>query len=334
MAKAPRYCAQCGALLENREIEGRTREVCPACGTVFYRNPLPVASAFVMNARREVLLVKRNHEPQIGLWCLPIGFAEQNETIAEAALRELREEAGIDGRVVRLLDVDSYSSDYYGDLLIVTFEVEKTGGCEQPGTDAGEVGYFPFHALPPLAFPANDRAVAAARRLHEDAWAIRDSFIRLGGEPGEHRARDERMLSDALVSIIQEHAFQISAAWLADVRMNPTTTGYRKLDPDQLLPRAEFAVRQFGRWLTGEEVTHEVREFYWRLGRERRQQGVKAEDVLSSLTLLKKHVWTFARERGVWERPIDVYRVLELDRRLVLFFDRAMFHMLRGHGEG
>jgi len=238
---------------------------------------------------------------------------------------------------MRLLDVDSYASNYYGDLLIVTFEVEKTGGVECAGDDACETGYFALDDLPALAFPANDRAVFAARRAHEDEWAIRDSFQRLAQPVGSGwrvlPTPEARMLSDALVSFIEEHVAEISAAWLADVRSSATTTGYRKLDPAELLPKADFAVRQFGRWLTGVEVTGEAREFYRRLGTERRQQGVAESEVLSSLMLLKKHVWSFARDRGVWERPIDVYRVLELDRRLVLFFDRAMYHMLRGYGE-
>jgi hypothetical protein len=49
--------------------------------------------------------------------------------------------------------------------------------------------------------------------------------------------------------------------------------------------------------------------------------------------LLRKNIWSFARRQGILERPIDVYRVLELDRRLVLFFDRAMYHTLRGFEE-
>jgi 8-oxo-dGTP pyrophosphatase MutT (NUDIX family) len=245
-------------------------------------------------------------------------------------LRELREEAGIEGRVLRLLDVDSYSSDFYGDLLIVTFEVERIGGQETPGDDASAVGYFALDELPPLAFPANDRAVAACREVHREEWAIRDSFLHL--QAGAKGVGAE-MLSDALVLLIRDHADEIAASWLAEVRSNPTTTGYRALDPQTLTERARQALLQFGRWLTGEGGTQEARDFYRALGAERGAQGIAAHEVLSSLTLLKKHVYAFARKQGIWERAIDVYRVLELDRRLVLFFDRAMYHTLRGFGQ-
>lgn len=165
-----RYCGRCAAELIDRMLEGRVRRVCPACGSVAYRNPLPVVAVVLFNERGELLLVKRAEEPQRGAWCLPIGFAEIGETVQEAALRELQEETGVAGRIVRLLDVDSYPSDYYGDLLIVTYEAVKAGGEERPGDDAEEVGYFAAERLPPLAFRSNDKAIAIARGLARPPW--------------------------------------------------------------------------------------------------------------------------------------------------------------------
>ncbi len=142
-------------------IGDRERDVCSRCQTVFYQNPLPVAAAVVVNEKREVLLVRRKSDPQRGMWCLPIGFAELNETIEQAAVRELREEAGITGRVLRLLEVDSYQSDFYGDLRIVSFEVEYLSGAPAAGDDAEEVAFHPLANTPPLAFAANEQALRA-----------------------------------------------------------------------------------------------------------------------------------------------------------------------------
>ena len=89
---------------------------------------LPVASTIVVNDKREVLLVKRKKDPYRGMWCLPIGFAESGEEVREAALRELEEEAGITGEIVRLIDVDTIDNYFYGSLAIVTYEVKMTGG--------------------------------------------------------------------------------------------------------------------------------------------------------------------------------------------------------------
>ena len=173
------YCSECGSLVVVRDVMGHTRTVCPACETVFYSNPLPVAASIVLNDKREVLLVRRKQDPYRGEWCLPMGFAEVGETIADAALRELAEETGIEARVYCLIDADSFESESYGDLLIVTFEMEKTGGEERPGDDAEDVRYFPLDRRPALPFDSNEKALRTCAQLHVEGWAIRDSFAGL-----------------------------------------------------------------------------------------------------------------------------------------------------------
>ena len=77
----------------------------------------------------------------------------------------------------------------------------------------------------------------------------------------------------------------------------------------------------------------EAAAFYRRVGEERRRQGYPLEEVLSALTLLRREIWTFAREHQVLADPIDVYRVMELSRRIVLFFDKALYQVARGYVE-
>jgi len=323
MPVKPKYCARCGQPVATREVDGRPRVVCPNCETVFYENPLPVAACVLLNERREALLVKRQREPHRGKWCLPMGFAETGETIAAAALRELREEASVEARVLRLLDVDSTHSGYYGDLLIVTFEMQKIGGNERPGDDAEEVRYFPIEKHPPLAFSSNRKALRACAAAHEEAWAIQDSFRTL------QSAEDKAMLSDELVALIQDRADEVAGLWLIDVRTNATTSSYQMIDPDQLMERATAAISQFSRWLKGDVTPNEIKGFYRMVAKEREAQGLRVHELLSAVALLKKHVWTFVRAQSSWERPIDAYRMLELSRRIALFFDKAMYHAAR-----
>jgi ADP-ribose pyrophosphatase YjhB (NUDIX family) len=324
MPLKPKYCSQCGTAVVAQVVNGCSRLACPACDTVFYENPLPVAAAVVLNGRREVLLVQRQREPHQGMWCLPMGFAEMHETIAQAAQRELHEETGVKARVLRLLDADSFESSFYGELLIVTFELEKVAGQEQAGDDATEVRYFPLAGHPQLAFSSNEIALRACAAAHQEEWAIQDSFVTLQGE------EDRGMLSDLLVTLIEERAEEVARLWLADVRTNPTTISYRASDPEQLLQRVTQALAKLGSWLRGDVAPNEVKAFYQDVGRERRAQRYKVHEVLSALTLLRKHVWAFARAHAVWQRPIDVYRLLELNRRIAVFFDQALYRVARG----
>lgn len=94
MDPALNYCSNCGAIVSLRIPAGDSlpRAVCDACGAIHYRNPRLVVGALPI-WQDKVLLCRRAIEPQRGLWTLPAGFMENGETVAQAALRETREEA-------------------------------------------------------------------------------------------------------------------------------------------------------------------------------------------------------------------------------------------------
>ncbi len=322
------YCASCGQRTRIKQVGGMPREVCESCGEVFFRNPLPVAACVIINKRREVLLVRRANEPHRGMWCLPTGFAELEETISEAALRELEEETGVKGSIRRLLRADSHYSEFYGDLLFVIFEVEKIGGTEAAADDADEVAYFALDRVPQLAFTPHALAIQTYADLHRDEWAIQDSFGRLD------QAGDEALLSDALVTLVRDQAGEISRRWLAVVRENPSTPSYAAIGREKIERKALNALSEFCNWLGGNEPPPEVEEFYRRLGRERRSQGFALCEVLSALTLLRREIWSFLGDQQALEELLDVYRVMELSRRIVLFFDKALYQTALGYAEG
>ena len=66
-------------------------------------------------------------------------------------------------RVRRLRGAESFESDAYGQILVVTFEVVRTGGEEGAGDDAEALGWFALDELPPLAFEPNEKAIRAWR---------------------------------------------------------------------------------------------------------------------------------------------------------------------------
>lgn len=89
-----RYCNACGAALTVRVPVGDhlPRHVCDSCGEIHYQNPKMVVGC-VANHGDRVLLCRRAIEPRLGLWTLPAGFMENEESSAEAAARETLEEA-------------------------------------------------------------------------------------------------------------------------------------------------------------------------------------------------------------------------------------------------
>jgi len=163
-----RFCPLCGTRLVPRDEHGIMRPTCPACGFVYYRNPVPAAGV-ILTGRGGVLLVKRRFEPRAGAWCLPAGFMEYGETPEHCARRELREETGLVGRLKGLFGVYAGFDDPRVRAVLVLYVAERRGGRLKPGDDAIDARFFPLDRLPrPLAFEAHKRALAdfaTARRL-------------------------------------------------------------------------------------------------------------------------------------------------------------------------
>ncbi len=330
--KTKRFCSVCAGPLDKDIIEGKERQLCRKCGEVFYENPLPAAAVILLNRHREVLLVKREREPSKDMWCFPIGFAEVGESIEAAALRELKEEAGVEGKIIQLVDVTSEYNPVYGDVLVVTFEAEKIGGTERAGDDAVDCRYFPIMNLPKLAFDSQEAALHKFIDLKKDYWSVHDSLETLvEGKKLDKIVYPGKLLSDELVAVVEDNSHKITNLWLDDISTNPSSRGYRRLDREGLASRALFIIGQFQAWLKGVKSESEFKAFYQDLGRQRRKESVPLEDVISALSLLKKHIWMFTYSFGVWDKMVDIYRMFELGERLVYFFDRAAFYTTMGY---
>ncbi len=330
--KKKSYCSFCGRPLYVDTLEGKDRQVCKDCKAVYYENPLPAASVILPNRNREILLVKREREPFKDMWCFPIGFAEVGESIEAAALRELKEETGIDGSIVQLVDVSSHKNSFYGDLLIVTFEAEKIAGHETAGDDATECRYFPAMNLPKLAFDSQEKAVQRFIELKRDLWSMYDSLeIFVEGTVQNKIVYPGSLLSDELAIAVQENSGKIVDFWLNDISTNPSTKSYHRHDREDLVSRAMFILGQFEQWLKGVKAESEFKNFYYNLGYQRGQEGIPIEELVSSLSLLKKHIWMFTYSFGVWEKAVDIYRMFELGERLVYFFDKIVYYTVMGY---
>ncbi len=157
------FCPVCGTPLDPTRGPGGRPE-CPACGYVRYENP-KVATGVVAERGGRILLVRRNHEPMLGRWSFPSGFVDAGEVVAEAAAREVREEAGVEVRVERLLGVYSTRGN---PVVFIAYAGVITAGEPVAGDEAFEVGLFAPDALPTLAFP-HDPAIIEAWRAGSGA---------------------------------------------------------------------------------------------------------------------------------------------------------------------
>ena len=131
-----------------------------------YLNPKPTASAILLDEGGRVLLGRRGVEPFLGFWDTPGGFAQPGESLEQWVRRELREEAGVEIEVGRLVAgvPDTYGPT--GDATInAFFECRLLSGEPRPDDDVAELRWFA-----PVALPAADELAFACVRTALETW--------------------------------------------------------------------------------------------------------------------------------------------------------------------
>jgi ADP-ribose pyrophosphatase YjhB (NUDIX family) len=132
-----KFCPSCGTPVTHRIPEGDSlaRAVCDACSTIHYQNPKMVVGCLATHDDR-ILMCRRAIEPRHGLWTLPAGFMENNETAAEGAAREALEEANARVEIVDLYTV--YSLPHISQVYML-FRAHLVDPQVSPGIESLEV---------------------------------------------------------------------------------------------------------------------------------------------------------------------------------------------------
>ncbi len=120
----------------------------------------------ILDGRLHVLLVRRGVAPFEGKWAIPGGFVLEDESLDEAARRELVEETGVsDVYLEQLYSFGEPKRDPRGRVVTVTYFALIAAGTVRGGSDAAEARWHPMKSLPPLAFDHAEILEYALERL-------------------------------------------------------------------------------------------------------------------------------------------------------------------------
>lgn len=126
------------------------------CGETGYQTPKLDTRAAVFQDGK-ILLVQENN----GLWSLPGGWVDVNLSVGESAVKEVREEAGLDVRADRIIAVQDrkkHNPEIYAYNICKVFILcQLLGGSFQPNSETVDSGYFSMDDLPPLSENKNTK---------------------------------------------------------------------------------------------------------------------------------------------------------------------------------
>ncbi|MDP3964282.1 MAG: NUDIX hydrolase [bacterium] len=140
------YCPKCGG--KYTLDEGENKLQCRKCSFVLYRNSKPTASVLILDKGR-LLLGRRRIEPSKGKWDVIEGFLNNGEHPVDGAIREVREETGLEVDPYELL---GFFMDVYGPTkeptLNICFIGKRIKGELRPGDDIEKLKWFKRDEIP------------------------------------------------------------------------------------------------------------------------------------------------------------------------------------------
>lgn len=149
------------------------------------------------------------------------------------------------------------------------------------------------------------------------------------------------MLANRLIQLIENHSEALTQEALHDVLTNENTLSFRKVPRAELKPRIAALYQNLGKWI-GSPNEDDIRQEYEDWGRARFRQGIPFSEIVYVLMITKKHLRKFIREHGLVDFsgdrvtpdelvPVELYAIQELNYLVGEFFDRALYHLVRGY---
>jgi ADP-ribose pyrophosphatase YjhB (NUDIX family) len=182
------YCRRCGSPMRHERLPGEShhREVCVSCRTVAYENPLSLVACLVHSEGR-LLLARRAIEPARGRWFLPSGFVESRETLEEATVRELEEEACLQTHPSRLSLYCVASLPHMNEIYVIYRAAFEAMPLSAPGRETLETRFFGHDELPVEELAFRPFTEEFLQRFFEDEargeFPVRSDIVQPGRRP-------------------------------------------------------------------------------------------------------------------------------------------------------
>lgn len=150
-----KFCPKCGA--KNFRINDNHSKKCDSCNFIYYKNPVIGVSVVIFNESNEILCLQREKEPGKGLLGFPGGFVDIGESIETAAIREVKEETGVEIKNLKLIDnitnsyiysgMDQHPLDFY-----FTATIKKGQKLIPQDGETSNLHFIPIKELHPESF--------------------------------------------------------------------------------------------------------------------------------------------------------------------------------------
>ena len=142
-----------------------------------------------------------------------------------------------------------------------------------------------------------------------------------------------RLISDKLVKLVEANSDIILQRWVERLKSDETTTSFNAADLEKFQNRARTALRELGQWVGYETPKENIGRKYVEEGRGLFRMHIPLCEGVRALVLLKRALWLFVEYESAFDSAVELNQMRELNDRVLLFFDRAIYYFIRGYME-
>ena len=138
------------------------------------------------------------------------------------------------------------------------------------------------------------------------------------------------MISQELVKLITENADELTNRFLKDLYSREETKSFRDVPRSIMFDRVHDHYSKLDTWLS-KGTKEGIHNHYIKLGQSRFHEGIPLHELILAFMLIKRHLWLFVQEKQFYDNAYALNQAIELNNRVVLFFDRIIYAITIGY---
>lgn len=139
-------------------------------------------------------------------------------------------------------------------------------------------------------------------------------------------------LEERLAEIIEGKSSEVGQKWYRDMQESHHMPTMHNISEDEGIRMALTVYSNLGEWLKP-GGSKDIKDTYRNFGHAMFHRGFLLEEVVMVLTLLKRYLWLTLLEMGLMTTDLNIYQTLELNNKVVLYYDRGIYFALIGYKE-
>ncbi|HEY1407012.1 MAG TPA: hypothetical protein VF857_10420 [Spirochaetota bacterium] len=141
------------------------------------------------------------------------------------------------------------------------------------------------------------------------------------------------LMSDKIAMMIESHSEQITKRWLEEIHIDQALPSFDAARLELVRERVSNIIIHLREWISYDTTKDEIGRRYAKEGIEYFRKGIPLCEIVRSFELLKKIIWSFSINECTIDSAFELYQISELNERTIVFFDQAIYYIMRGYME-